>query len=382
MRVWIILKRDTLNTNLMMTCVVTTVVLLLPSILPSGVISTINSLESSLNISKVMQPVNAQEETPSENMTNNKPQEETPSENMKPIAVAGPDQTVKSGDGFDLDGTDSKDPDCDDGISKWCTKILEYEWQQINSDQEMKVWDLLDETDDVTRAKQSFTAPSVAEKMDLKFELTVTDDEVEEDNDYVTITVEPAPLQGNQLALKIQLEKNPINVGDKETITVTAIDKSSNKEVANATIQGKVTYHNREIEKFSDSGGKALYSWKIASKSDPGTFKIMADASAEGYEPGYESVTFDVVNKDGSISDGTTLSEVRSTADKLGNTFYSTLSKTKDLVSDLQQNHLSRFLPFAGLAVGAGALAYGIYRSKKSKHNGTNVAVLTRGGIE
>ena len=93
----------------MMTCVVTIIVLLLPSVLPSGVISTINSLESSLNISKVMQPVNGQEETPSENMTNNKPQEETPSENMidnKPIAVAGPDQTVKPGNRVHLDGTE------------------------------------------------------------------------------------------------------------------------------------------------------------------------------------------------------------------------------------------------------------------------------------
>jgi len=370
----------------MMTCVVIIIVLLLPSVLPSGVISTINSLESSLNISKVMQPVNGQEETPSENMTNNKPQEETPSENMidnKPIAVAGPDQTVKPGNRVHLDGTESYDPDCQNGNDEWCTKISEYEWEPEKNGQEIKDWDYSDET----QAKRSFTAPSVAEKTDLEFELAVPDGEGDYGDygfDYVTITVEPAPLPGNQLALKIQVEKNPINVGDKETITITAIDKSSHKEVSDATIQGKVTYHNREIEKFSDSGGKALYSWKIASKSDPGTFKVIADASAEGYEPGYESVTFDVINEDGSISDGTTLSEVRSTADQLGDTFYSTLSEIKDLELGLKQSNLSKLLPFAGLGVAAigGAVAYGKYRSRKSQHRGANVAVITRGGIE
>ena len=71
---------------------------------------SISSLESSLNISKVMQPVNAREKMRVEISTNNKPQEETLSENMinnKPIVVAGPDQTVKSGDRVDLDGTES-----------------------------------------------------------------------------------------------------------------------------------------------------------------------------------------------------------------------------------------------------------------------------------
>ena len=370
----------------MMTCVITTIVLFLPSVLPSGVISTINNLESSLNISKVMQPVNGQEETPSENMTNNKPQEETPSENMidnKPIAVAGPDQTVKPGDRVHLDGTESYDPDCQNGNDKWCTKISEYQWLREDNGQEINDWDYSDET----QAKPSFTAPSVAEKTDLEFELAVPDGEGDYGDygfDYVTITVVPAPLPGNQLALKIQVEKNPINVGDKETITITAIDKSSNKEVADATIHGKVTYHNREIEKFSDSGGKALYSWKIASKSDPGTFKVIADASAEGYDPGYESATFDVINEDGSISDGTTLSEVRSTADQLGNTLYSTLSDIKDHGLTLKQSNLSKLLPFAGLGVAAigGVVAYGKYRSKKSQDKGGNVVVITRGGIE
>src|SRR4030095_605297 len=156
MRVWIILKTDTLNTTLMMTCVVTTIVLLLPNVLPSGVISTISSLESSLNISKVMQRVNAQEETPSENMINN-----------KPIAVAGPDQTVKSGDRVDLDGTESYDPDCQNGNDMWCTKELKYSWESAGND----VLGC-----DIPKSKVSFTAPSVHETTKLTFELWVEDD--------------------------------------------------------------------------------------------------------------------------------------------------------------------------------------------------------------
>ena len=52
-----------------MACVLTTILLFLPSILLSGLITDINSPESSLNTSKVMEPVLAQE-TPSGNATN------------------------------------------------------------------------------------------------------------------------------------------------------------------------------------------------------------------------------------------------------------------------------------------------------------------------
>ena len=75
-----------------MACVLTTILLFLPSILLSGLITDINSPESSLNTSKVMEPVLAQE-TPSGNATNS-----------EATADAGLDQTVKSGDQVQLDG--------------------------------------------------------------------------------------------------------------------------------------------------------------------------------------------------------------------------------------------------------------------------------------
>jgi K319L-like, PKD domain len=312
-------------------------------------------------------------------------------DNQIPIADAGAAQTVKSGDQVHLDGTDSYDPDCKkNGNTYWCDYELTYEWERIDHGPEITYWDR-----DSYDAEPTFTAPSVEKTTKLTFSLAVSDgyDHSDPDN-TVTITVEPkieGHLLGNLLALKIQVEKNQIKAGDKQTITITAIDKSSNKQVVDATIQGKVTYHNHEIEKFSDSDGEATYSWNIDSKPGTGTFKVTADASAEGYEPGYESMTFDVINEQGRISGGTTsgsggttLSQVQSTADQLGNTFYSTLSKIKDPVSVLKQNDLSRLLPLVGLGVAAigGATAYGKYRSRKSQHKGSNVEVITRGGLE
>ena len=177
----------------MTTCVVTTILLFLPSIFLSGLITDINSPESSLNISKIMQPVLAQE-TPSENTTNSEPITDAgPVQTVKsgdqgPIADAGPVQTVKSGDQLQLDGTQSYDPDCQNGNDKWCTKGLEYEWEPPYDGPETK--DCQDS--DVAKAKPSFTAPSVLETTELTFKLWVKDDFQWSDPDSVTITVEPA----------------------------------------------------------------------------------------------------------------------------------------------------------------------------------------------
>ena len=224
------------------------------------------------------------------------------------------------------------------------------------------------------------------------FELTV-ENEHESQPDSVTITVKPRleNPQPHELVIEIKVEKDPINVGDKQTITITAVDKSSNEKVTDATINGKVT-SNSYTKKFSDNDGEALYSWKIGSKTDPGKFNVIADASADGYGPGHGSKTFNVISKkepstNGGTDGGGTGEDGRHpvrdpSTDESDVTFNATLSNIKDLVSDLKQKDLSQLLPFIGLGAAALAVAYGIYRSKKSKHKGGNVAVITRGGIE
>jgi len=56
----------------------------------------------------------------------------------------------------------------------------------------------------------------------------------------------------HELAVKIHVEKNQINVGEVQTITVTAFDKSSNSIALGSNIKGKVTYHNRDVQLFSE----------------------------------------------------------------------------------------------------------------------------------
>jgi hypothetical protein len=86
----------------------------------------------------------------------------------------------------------------------------------------------------------------------------------------------------------------------------------------------------------------------------------------------------------GNISDGTFLPP-ESTTYPSGNISDGTFLPPNESISVLQQNDLSQLLPVVGLAVAAigGAIAYAKYRSsKKSKHKGGNVAVITRGGLE
>ena len=367
MRVWIILKTDTLNTTLMMTCVVTTIVLLLPSVLPSGVISTISSLESSLNISKVMQRVNAQEETPSENMTNNKPQEETLSENMinnKPIAVAGPDQTVKSGDRVDLDGTESYDPDCQNGNDMWCTKELKYSWESAGNE-------VLGS--DIPKSKVSFTAPSVHETTKLTFELWVEDDFESSDPDSLTITVEPTIEDEQQFPVADAGQDQTVGTGQEVHLDGTR----SYPEGALKSIEWKQT--GGPHVKLSDAHVlQPTFSAPSVDKSKKLTFELVVYGGSGSSKP--DAVTIRVEPK---VENGRQPLQDQS-PNKSDITLNATLSKIKDLGLGLKQSNLSKLLPFAGLGVVVigGAVAYGKYRSKKSQHKGDNVAVITRGGIE
>jgi len=208
---------------------------------------------------------------------------------------------------------------------------------------------------------------------------------VDESKGIISIDIIPPknsnPSSLHELAVKIHVEKNQINVGEVQTITVTAINKSSNSKALGSNIEGKVSYHNRDVELFSGHDGEATHSWNIDPNSDPGTFKVSADVSAKGYKSISDSTTFKVNNKGVHEDGGPPTNQPPNNRDI---TFNATLSKIKDLVPIFKQNDLSPLLPLAGIGVVAiaGIAAYGKYRSKKSHHKGGNVTVITRGGIE
>ena len=101
----------------------------------------------------------------------------------------------------------------------------------------------------------------------------------------------------NKLLAKIQVDKDPINLGEKQTIIINALDKKSNRIVGNGIIHGMIIYDNGYIKKFSDNDGKASYSWNIDSKTNPGIFKVSAEISANGYDSISDSQTFEVIKQ-------------------------------------------------------------------------------------
>jgi K319-like protein len=94
---------------------------------------------------------------------------------IKPTADAGPDQSVKSSDTVQLDGSQSNDRN---------NLPITYSWTQISGPSVT--------LDDPTSKNPSFTAPNVNEKTSLTFKLVVTNsDGLESDPDYTTVTVNP-----------------------------------------------------------------------------------------------------------------------------------------------------------------------------------------------
>lgn len=93
-----------------------------------------------------------------------------------PVADAGPDQTVESGDLVQLDGSGSSAPvDC---------PIISYEWTQTGGPAVV--------LDDPNSPTPTFTAPETeTEQVDIVFQLVVTNFENIRSEPEVTITVTP-----------------------------------------------------------------------------------------------------------------------------------------------------------------------------------------------
>ena len=95
-------------------------------------------------------------------------------DNIPPVANAGADQSVYESVNVQLDASASSDSD---------GSIASYSWQQVDSSGYTAA--LID----ADSATPSFTAPEVAADTELIFELTVTDDDGDQDSDTVVIGI-------------------------------------------------------------------------------------------------------------------------------------------------------------------------------------------------
>ena len=111
--------------------------------------------------------------------------------NTPPIANAGDDQNIKSGEIFRLDGTKSSDPDCNQPSNPNCGK-LKYKWTKIDDGPTIRGFTTS------SKAKLKFTAPSVSSTTVLRFSLTVNDQIDDSSPSTVNIAIDPIIKSGKQ----------------------------------------------------------------------------------------------------------------------------------------------------------------------------------------
>ncbi|MDQ3083666.1 MAG: hypothetical protein M3Q77_02495 [Thermoproteota archaeon] len=109
---------------------------------------------------------------------------------------------------------------------------------------------------------------------------------------------------GNDLEIDIEVAKDPIGRGDRQTIEVSVSDADTDENIAGADVDGTVKYAtNIDYDKgnfkgITDGDGKIEHEWQIGGGSNEGTFNVIVKVDANGYKSQTETTTFKVVDKD------------------------------------------------------------------------------------
>ncbi|WP_372879731.1 PKD domain-containing protein, partial [Spongiibacter marinus] len=188
--------------------------------------------------------------------------------NARPVANAGVDQNVESGEVVVLDGSNSEDLD---------GQITSYSWSQIDEDGNSVSNGVALQNGDTAEA--SFTAPSVEVITQLRFRLTVSDNESATDFDDITINVSPEDTEPENVS--------PVaNAGDDQ----------------NAIAGESVTL---DASASSDADGDELsYSWEQTDDTDiqlTGADTKVASFTAPDVSES-RTLTFKVTVSDGALS--------------------------------------------------------------------------------
>jgi hypothetical protein len=100
---------------------------------------------------------------------------------------------------------------------------------------------------------------------------------------------------------QLQLLLIPLPV-EIETLRFTTTDAQSHQAIAGAQITGNVIYASgftHPILGVTDQSGSYSHTWTIGGHSNPGTFKVNADASATGFSKVSNTTSFEVTTRAG-----------------------------------------------------------------------------------
>jgi hypothetical protein len=118
----------------------------------------------------------------------------------------------------------------------------------------------------------------------------------------VTTTTNPSPSStGNDIAIDIDIGQDPISPGNVQTIDVTVSDPDTGQNILGAEAAGKVRYETGSFEnlgqfdEITNSEGKVEHEWRISGNAREGTFDVLVDVEADGYEPESAQTSFEVV---------------------------------------------------------------------------------------
>jgi hypothetical protein len=221
------------------------------------------------------------------------------STNNAPIANAGPDLEINENMSLALSGSASSDPDIGDSLN--------FSWKQTAGNP------VVDTSAGVDKEVLTFTSPSVSMDTMYTFELTVRDKQGITDKDEMNMLVRDIPSssalnntitttasnsenKASKMKIQIEVAEDPISLGDEQTVTVTVIDAITDETIQYADIDGMVTYPSGDTKEFDDDDdGIVAYAWELDEDSDPGTFSVDVNASADGYEEISKSITFEAV---------------------------------------------------------------------------------------
>jgi hypothetical protein len=118
------------------------------------------------------------------------------------------------------------------------------------------------------------------------------EDTIPRDSQQNTVQTASSPL----LFADISLAKNPVSIGEVQTITVTVSDGTY--KLYRASVEGTITYASGAQKHFSgttDATGQVVYSWEIESNSAPGAFWVDVNVSS-GDQSGLKQAGFEVTS--------------------------------------------------------------------------------------